>query len=230
MSLSNSDVAERFARDGSWGRSSRMHIEEDTLYSYRMPIAIRDNGKIIVSNRSRFLGGGSYSSSTSAHINLVWRVLRKYGAKIILVDGDAEIGKDEFFRSDVPPYATFTGLLRQFRDGKTGCWCGIHDYSTGENIPTFHIVNNFLYNTKNVIAYRHSAGECRRRCFWNGTTTKNCDECASRMLCWTSDKNDVPTYIFWLNRLLDTKTKKRCERWLIPYIYVEELNDIQKEY
>ena len=74
MSLSNSDVAEKYAKGEIKGQSKNMFIEDDTIYSYghHFPIAKR----IYINDERYYLFNlNSYSSSTIKHKSYVKRAI-----------------------------------------------------------------------------------------------------------------------------------------------------------
>jgi len=174
--LSNSEVANQFALGKTRGKSNRMTIEGDTLYSYSAPIAIRDGEKFIISNRASFLGGCPYSMTTSHHISCVYYACKGKGT-IRLVDGWAERGKPEFYIPQLPSYKTVSGLIRGFVTHPywNGTWTGIWHPDTGTKEVHWRTKNDQLISPEgDVVAFREYI---RQPC------NKDCDNCLARFLC-----------------------------------------------
>jgi len=77
MTLSNDDLAKRFANGKTSGKSSRMFIAGDTVYSYgrHFPIAKR----VKLNGIDYLFNTNSYSSSTATHKNCVLGAIKGKG-------------------------------------------------------------------------------------------------------------------------------------------------------
>jgi hypothetical protein len=220
---SNYDVVRRFAEGKTRGKSHSMSIHENELYSYGACIAIRRKEGYIVSNRTSYLGGGSYSNTTSQHISLAYRYLEPN----TLVDGWAEEGKEEWIIPRLPSHKTLTGLIKSFAKGRSG-WVG--RWSGRQEEREFYIEDNegslsFLCDKEGtVLAERKDNWGCWARLNKGGSVmAEHCESCPARMICLTTrfeeHTYDFPFYAFWIKEAANEfpRIKMLCKKYLYPY-------------
>jgi len=210
--VKNKELATLFAQGAKRGRSSHMTIEGDRIYSYAACIAIRDEDKFIISNRSKYLGGGTCSRTTSAHIGFVYDAC-KYEVgidKLYLVDGWAERGKPEWFIP--PPYKSMKGIIQGFASGMCSGWVGSWDRATRTKRIKCEIKDNKLHSGKELIVIREFITSDNRY--------EVCEICPKRFECLTekpmfSETHRCPHYLFYI--VEQTEYEKLAEKLLQPY-------------
>lgn len=219
---SNAELAKCFASGKTKGKSNSMSIEGDTLYSYWAKIVIRCEDKFIISNRTSYLGGGTYSTTTSRHISLAIIACDEQ-KPIFLVEGWAERNKPEWFMPDRPTHKFVTGLIRGFNrgwgfDGWTGEWF----QETGTKRVDWQVRHNKLYDPEgNIIAIRE-------RVSVYAPCNKKCDICPAKFLCKT-DMLPFVGYIFFI--IKGTKHEGMVSKCLFPTSiidYIPEGNIIRQ--
>lgn len=209
--LSNANLAESFASGETCGSSNRMSITNDVLYSYAARIAIRDDDKFIISNRTSFLGGGTRSMTTSAHISYAYTACSKK-KPIFLVDGWAERNKPEFFTP--APYKTVRGIMKGFATGMCGGWVGEWCLETRTKLAKIEIKDDKLYSGKDLIAVReYITSKC--------PCEEICGLCPKRFTCLTNKPllnviNKCPHYLFYV--VEKTEYEKLAQKLLQPFI------------
>lgn len=209
--MKNIELAHLFAEGAERGRSSRMSIEGDRLYSYSACIAIRDEDKFILSNRTAYLGGGMCSKSTSTHIGYAYEMCEKVNP-ITLVDGWAERGSPEWFIP--PPYKTIRGIIKGFASGVHSGWVGNWCRKTRTKQIKFEIKGNELYSGNELIVIRE----------YITSENRICEACPKRFVCLTerpmfNKTYQCPRYLFYI--VEKTEHKKLTEKLLQPHKLVQ---------
>lgn len=202
--MKNEELAMLFAEGAERGTASHMTIEGDRLYSYAACIAIRDENKFILANRTNYFGGGTCSKTTSAHISYAYDACKKVNP-VILVDGWAERNKPEWFTP--APYKTIRGIMKGFASGMYGGWVGKWCRETRTKQIEFEIKNDKLFAGNTLIATREYASHNAKY-----PPDEICEICPKKFACLT----ERPLEFHW----------RKCPHYLFSTIKNTEYEEL----
>ena len=198
-------LAKRFVdgRISGANHHGTMSIKGNKLYSYDKCIAMRHDNIFTISNKASFLGGKSYSHTTSRHISDIYCACRSAKIKIKLVIGWADGNVEDEITPNFYTHKTKVGVIKAFRIMRS---CAVEPSGWSHD-------NNKLSIHNEVVAIRD----------WKvGSCNSGCDECPVRFECKT-DGEGYYGYIFYIAKGQHADTVKK---YLHPYAIVEDLTRI----
>ena len=212
--MNNKEIAYKFAYGATEGRSRRMIINGNRLYSSDLQytrtddgvchykphdfcIAIRKKDKFIISNKAAWLFGGScHSFRISQHIGNVFSKFLTTDKDILLTDGWADKG------SIISTHKTKHGFIKAFTKRCFG-------YIIENGQVTWKFRKNKMFDPNgNVVAVRKYI----HRSQYSGNCNKQCDKCPAKFMCLTSDH-----YFGYVFYIVKGEYEKLLTRYLLPY-------------